>query len=241
MYERGPDGDRTLDALTERFSIPLDEAMLTQRAVRKVLPDPVDPALVRRLIEFALKAPTGSNGQNWEFIVVTDPAIKAKLARRYRQSWSIYGRIAERAKGHDPAMSKVLGAVKWQVDHFESIPILVVPCLRGSRMPFVPPSPFVASSYYGSIYPSVQNLLLGARAVGLGASLITLPIWSSISARRTLGLPASVLPVCVIPLGWPQGRYGPTTRRRVDDVIHDNTFGTPYVVPERDDGAAGGA
>lgn len=229
LYERGPDGDRSLDAVRERFSIPLHEAITTQRAVRRVLPDPVDDALVLQLIEYALKAPTGSNGQNWEFVVVTDRGVKAALAAQYRRSWGIYGRVATRVKGDDPTMRKVIGAVRWQVEHFEEIPTLVVACLRGSRVPFVPLPPFAHSSYYGSIYPSVQNLLLAARAVGLGASLITLPLWSSIAARRILGLPWTVMPACVVPLGWPRGRYGPTMRRPVSEVVHRDRWGQPFV------------
>ena len=104
--------------------------------------------------------------------------------------------------------------------------MLVVPCLRGGmRLPYVP-SPFVGeSSFFGSIYPSVQNLLLAARAMGLGASLITLPLWSVTSARRTLGLPLTVTPCCVVPLGWPRGRYGPTTRKPVEEVAHLDGYG----------------
>ena len=67
VNERAPEGERTLEAVRERLSMPLDEAMMTQRAVRRVLPDPVDDDLVVHLIELALRAPTGSNGQNWEF------------------------------------------------------------------------------------------------------------------------------------------------------------------------------
>ena len=93
------------------------------------------------------------------------------------------------------------------------------------------PAPAIAeSSYYGSIYPSMQNLLLGARAIGLGASLITLPLWSVTSARRILGLPLSVSPACIVPLGWPIGRYGPTTRKPVGDVVHLDQYGNqPWV------------
>jgi nitroreductase len=223
--ERAPEGDRSAAAVEDRLSMSLVEAMETQRAVRKVLPDPVDPDLVVRCIELALKAPTGSNGQNWEFVVVTDPAKKAALAKRYRQAWRIYGGIGERINKGDASMMKIMGAVEWQVDHFEEIPVLVVPCLKGSRVPFLPVPPVAHSSYYGSIYPSVQNLLLAARAVGLGASLITLPLWSSNSARKILGLPMSVQPACIVPMGWPKGRYGPTTRRPVGDVVHRDTWG----------------
>jgi nitroreductase len=224
--ERAPEGDRTLAANEDRLTMPLVEAMETQRAVRKVLPDPVDDDLVLRCIELALKAPTGSNGQNWEFVVVTDRAKKAALAKRYRQAWALYGGIGRRISKGDGSMNKILDAVQWQVDHFEEIPVLVVPCLKGSRVPFLPVPPMAHSSYYGSIYPSVQNLLLAARSFGLGASLITLPLWSTISARRILGLPASVQPACIVPLGWPRGRYGPTTRRPVGDVVHRDTWGS---------------
>ena len=224
INERGPDGDRSLGAVEDRLGMPLVEAMETQRAVRKVLPDPVDDDIVLRCIELALRAPTGSNGQNWQFIVVRDPARKAAFARRYRQAWKLYGGIGQRVAGKDPAMGKVLGAVEWQVRHFEEIPVLVVPCLEGP-LRFLPYPTLGQSSHYGSIYPSVQNLLLAARSMGLGASLITLPLWSVTMSRRTLGLPVNVQPICIVPLGWPRGRYGPTTRKPVGEVVHLDTFG----------------
>ncbi|MGH3561359.1 MAG: nitroreductase family protein, partial [Mycobacterium sp.] len=76
----------TSEALA-RLDMPLGEAMMTQRAVRRLLPDPVDDAVVLKCIDLALRAPTGNDGQNWEFIVVKDPGVKANLARRYRQAW----------------------------------------------------------------------------------------------------------------------------------------------------------
>ena len=105
----------------------------------------------------------------------------------------------------------------------------MVPCLRAGvkegRLPYTPMPHVASSSFFGSIYPSVQNLLLAARAMGLGASLITLPLWSVTSARAILGLPLSVTPCCIVPLGWPRGRYGPTTRRPVGEVVHLDRFG----------------
>jgi nitroreductase len=214
------------DEAIARLDMPLLDAMMTQRAVRRVLPDPVDDAIVLKCIELALRAPTGSNGQNWEFVVVKDRRVKEKLGRRYHQGWSLYGRIARRVAAGDESMQKILRAVQWQVDHFSEIPVLVVGCLRGgTRVPYLP-TPFVGeSSYFGSIYPSAQNLLLAARAMGLGASLITMPLWSVTSARRILGLPLSVSPCCIVPLGWPRGRYGPTTRKPVEDVTHLDSYG----------------
>ena len=220
-----PAPDRSFDAVRAGLDMSLQEAMLTQRAVRRVLPDPVDDAIVLRCIELALKAPTGSNGQNWEFVVVKEAAVKERLAAQYRRAWALYGRAAKARVKDDETMSKVLGAVESQVEHFTDIPVLVVACLRGGKVPFAPQPAIAESSYYGSIYPSVQNLLLAARSMGLGASLITLPLWSLTVARAALELPISVQPCCIVPLGWPRGRYGPTTRKPVGDVVHLDRFG----------------
>ena len=81
------------------------------------------------------------------------------------------------------------------------------------------------ASYYGSVYPAVQNLLLACRAVGLGASLQTLPIWLVPAAKRILGLPRNVNPVCIIPIGWAAGKYGPTRRRPIGEVVHLDRYG----------------
>ncbi|WP_099023350.1 nitroreductase family protein [Mycolicibacterium palauense] len=206
------------------------EAMMTQRAVRRVRPDPVDDAVVLKCIELALRAPTGANGQNWEFIVVKDPEVKRRLAQRYRQGWNAYYHsVIRRVADHDESMAKTARAVQWQVDHFTEIPVLVVACIRLSaregRVPYLPMPHAALSAFFGSVYPSVQNLLLAARSMGLGASLITLPLWSLASARHTLQLPMSVTPCCIVPLGWPRGRYGPTTRRPVAEVTHLDVYG----------------
>jgi nitroreductase len=229
MTDAPDDAIPSTDAALARLTMPVVDAMMTQRAVRRVRPDPVDDTVVLKCIELALRAPTGSNGQNWEFIVVKDRRIKEQLATRYRQSWAIYGGLGRLAAQGDEAMSRILRAVQWQVEHFADIPVLVVACLRAGvregHIPYVPMPHVGASSFFGSIYPSVQNLLLAARAMGLGASLITLPLWSVTSARSILGLPLSVTPCCVVPLGWPRGRYGPTTRKPVEQVTHLDTFG----------------
>jgi nitroreductase len=212
------------------LNMPLVDAMMTQRAVRRVRPEPVDDALILKCIELGLKGPTSSNGQNWEFIVVKDARIKKKLAKRYRQGWALYYHAVIRwVTARDESMAKTARAVQWQVDHFTEIPVLIVACLRvgvrEGKVPLVPMLHPIESGHYGSIYPSVQNLLLAARAMGLGASLITLPLWSVTSVRRTLKLPLAVTPYCIVPIGWPRGRYGPTTRKPVTEVTHLDAFG----------------
>ncbi|CAM3731882.1 MULTISPECIES: nitroreductase family protein [Tsukamurella] len=226
MVDRIPPSEAAL----ARLDMPLVEAMLTQRAIRRVLPDPVDDALVLRCIELAQHAPTGQNGQQWEFVVVKDPRIKERLGRRYRQAWNFYWRTTyRRIAAADDSKARMAKAVQWQVDHFTEIPVLVVACLRlgvgEGRVPVVRMPHVAESGYWGSIYPAVQNLLLAARAMGLGASLITMPLWNLLSARRILGLPAEVTPVCIVPLGWPRGRYGPSARTPVGDVTHLDSYG----------------
>jgi nitroreductase len=204
------------------FGMPVGEAMETQRAIRRLKPDPVDDELVLRLIGLALRAPTGSNGQNWEFIVVRDPRIKKGLARLNRLPWRLFGRIRQRSTRYNPKRRKILDAVLWQADHMEESPVIVVACIKGVYIPIIHLS---ATTYFGSIFPSVQNLLLAARAVGLGAALTTIPLWNLFSVRRLLGLPWNVTPCAVIPLGWPMGHYGPTERKPVHEVVSFDRFG----------------
>jgi nitroreductase len=122
----------------------------------------------------------------------------------------------------------MLDAVQWQADHFEEIPVIIVACLKGFYIPFVHLS---TTTYFASIYPAAQNLLLAARAVGLGAALTTIPIWNLIAARRILGLPWNITPCAVVPLGWPLGRYGPTTRKPVHEVVSFDRYGNRPAVP----------
>jgi nitroreductase len=208
-----------------RLRLPLVEALETQRAIRRLSPAPVADGVVLRLLELALRAPSGANRQPQRFVVVRDRARKDQLARLNRLGWGVlrrrYGRHATTR-----AQQRLLAAVDWQAAHLAEAPLLVIVC---SARPIAPWPPFVASSRFGSVYPSVQNLLLAARAVGLGATLTTLPVWSTRRVRRILDLPRRVQPVCAVPLGWPLGRYGATSRRPVGDVVHLDRYGNrPY-------------
>jgi nitroreductase len=222
-----------LAEIVDGLQMPLADAMRTQRAVRRLTHEPVDDDIVLELLRLAVKAPTGSNLQGWEFVVVRSPDVKHQLARLNRQAWSVYRRFARsRARG-DLSQARILAAVRWQADHFEDAPVIIVPCLQGRAWP----SPMGRTAYYGSIFPAVQNLLLAARALGLGAALTTLPLWSRTLARRTLGLPGNVTPCAVIPLGWPSGGgYGPTTRRPVEELTHLDHYGNRVFL----DGEGGG-
>lgn len=210
----------------ECFDMQLEEAMRTQRAIRRLKAEPVDPDLLLHCVDLALKAPTGSNAQSWEFIVVEDRAKVGAIGRLNRLAWRMYGPVGRRQHRRDEQMLRIFAAVQRQIDNYEAIPVLVVPCIRVPfSIPLVIGPVLGASALYGSIYPSIQNFLLACRAAGLGACLTTLPLWNVRRVRRILGLPRRLLPVAVIPVGWPEGRYGPTRRRPVGEVVHVDRFG----------------
>lgn len=217
-----PSTQEALDGL----DMPMAEAMRSQRAVRRLHTEPVPHEVLLPLLELSLKAPTSSNSQDWCYVVVESREQKQRLGRLYG---FLYRRFApgelRRARGDEKALRQ-LAPGRWQAEHFADIPVFVVPCYRRSlkHRPVGRPQ-LAVSSYYGSVYPAVQNLLLGCRAAGLGASLQTLPIWIVPLARRILGLPRAMNPVCIIPIGWAKGRYGPTTRPPVGDVVHLDRYG----------------
>ena len=202
--------------------VDLEEAMMTQRAIRRVRPDPVDDEVLLRILRLAIKAPTGSNQQNWEFIVVRDQKVKAALGKQNRRVAGPYLKAGRIVKRRDEKSLRLINAVQWQLDHWDEIPVFIIPCLRGVSWPL----PWIyKSSRYGSIYPAIQNLLLAARAEGLGAALTTFPLWNRVAARRILKLPLNVEPIACIPIGWPMGKYGPTTRRPVEEITYLDRHG----------------
>ena len=220
--DRDPSSAETVELALKGLSMPLVEAMESQRAIRRLLPDPVPDELVVRLIELAEKAPNGGNEQWFAFVVVKDPKVRAGLARLNRLGYPGLRLYYRKRIRDDAKWARTWAAIEWQKDHFEEIPVLIVVCATRR----IPPWPrLMTAGVYASVYPATQNLLLAARGLGLGAGFITLPLWWLGRARRVLGLPRGVTPVAVVPVGWPRGRYGPTTRKPVGEVMHLDRWG----------------
>ena len=161
---------------------------------------------------------------------------KERLAKLYRPLFSAFDPVVTRLARGDGQALRQMAPGRWQAKHFAELPVFVIPCYRRSLKHRPVGRPQIAvSSFYGSVFPAVQNLLLECRAVGLGASIQTLPIWHIPSARRILGLPRKVNPVCIIPIGWPRGRYGPTTRRPIGEVVHLDRYGNQPFLHQQED------
>lgn len=215
-----------LDEVLRRLDTPMAPAMRTQRAVRRLHLDPVPMEVLLPLLELSLKAPTSSDSQDWSYVVVQDPAQKEGLAQLYRRLFRRFDPIVERMARGDERELRNMRPGQWQAAHFHELPVFVIPCYRRNLKHHPVGWPQISvSSYYGSVFPAVQNLLLSCRAAGLGASIQTLPLWNVRAARRILGLPRTVNPVCIIPIGWAKGRYGPTTRRPIGEVVHLDHYG----------------
>jgi nitroreductase len=196
---------------------PIAPLMRAQVPIRRLRSDPIDDDTLLTLLDLASHATEGSY-RRCEFVVVRDPDVRHQLARAYRQGWSIYRRVLN-ARDRDDAL---LQARQWEADHFEDVPVIVVACVRGRRPMFPAIS---AASFYAGALPAVQNLLLAAAALGLGGAASTLALWSGWEARRTLGLPRSVTPVAVIPLGRPRGLPTPAPVPPLGNVVHLDRYG----------------
>jgi nitroreductase len=185
------------------------------RAMRRLKPDPVPDELLIRLVNAANHGPTGSNRQHGRWIVVRDAVQKRKLAELNRKAVDAYIGNPDAA---DPEMRGTVRAVLWQRDHFHEIPALLIPCLEFDAPPRGTWQAGAGSG--GSIWPGIQNLLLAARAVGLGAAITTLGLSDRPAAREVLGIPENVEPYAIIPIGYPRGKFGPVTRKPVAEIIH---------------------
>lgn len=189
------------------------EAMGTQRAMRRLKPDPVSDEDLWKILDAAIKAPSGGNRQPWNFMVVRDPEAKRKLGEYYLDAWNqIYSRAGEAVQA-DPRSARNFRSADHLAHHLGETPVIIIATIRKDAFAVGP----LAGS---SIYPAVQNLMLAARALGLGTTLTTLHKLHEDEVKALLGIPEQVETMALIPLGWPQGRFGAPTRLPVEKVVY---------------------
>ncbi len=192
----------------------LDEVMYNCRAMRRLETTEVPEADLIKLIDAANQAPSGSNAQKARYLVVRDPEQKKKLADLNRLHAEPYIAPSLKNPGSDQH-KRMLEAVVWQMDHMHEIPALIVAC-------YDYPEPVKDLGVYrsaGSVWPGIQNLLLKARAIGLGAAPTTLALRDQDAVRDALNLPETFAALCLIPVGYPKGKFGPVTRLPVEEVM----------------------
>jgi nitroreductase len=202
----------------------LFEIMATTRSMRRLKPDPVPAGLIRKILEAGVSAPSGGNMQRWRFIVVRDPKVKQTVGAYYKRAWdevvSPRYRVGEPAPGTSrESFARMLNAAQYLADHIHEAPVWIVPCLEGAT-----PTRTAGSS----IYPAVQNMLLAARALGLGATLTTLYLNFEKQVEAALSLPSDMHTYAILPIGYPMGRFGPVRRVPLAEVVYEDRWGQPY-------------
>jgi nitroreductase len=199
----------------------LFEIMATTRSMRRLKPDPVPNELIRKILEAGTCAPSGGNMQRWRFLVVRDPQVRQTVGAYYKRTWDEV--VSPRYRSGTPApgtsserFARMLEAAQYLADHIHEAPVWIVPCMEGAS-----PTRTAGSS----IYPAVQNMLLAARALGLGATLTTLYLNFEKEVEAALGLPADVHSYALLPIGYPMGRFGPVRRVPLADVVYEDHWG----------------
>ena len=201
------------------------EALYTTRAMRRVRPDPIPHDVQARIMDAAIRAPSGGNAQNWRFLLVDDPRIKASLGPLYRDAISrmwetTYRDRLERARSspEDPdsaSMLRVTASAQHLADHFEEVPLFLLAFTCGDRTG-------------ASIYPAVWSAQLAARAQGVGSALTSvLGLLHGAEAMQVLAVPPDRgwSMACCVSFGYPTGRWGVAPRRPVHEVAYRNSWG----------------
>jgi nitroreductase len=211
----------------------LIEALYTTRAMRRVRPDPIPEAVQRRILDAAIRAPSGGNAQTWRFLLLDDPAQKARLGPIYRACLSslwetIYKPRVDAAAAAPEAPEsreflKMQRSATWLADHFESYPLFL----------------FAFSQFDttgSSIFPAVWSAMLAARAEGIGSALTSVLLFRAGEVLEALGVPPDQgwnFNACVS-FGVPIGKWGVAPRRPVHEVSFRNRWGEPvgFEVPK---------
>jgi nitroreductase len=200
-----------------RLDMSVGEAMFTQRSVRRFRPDPIPTADLGLMLEAAVRAPNGGNHQIGRFLVLTDRARIREFGALYREAW-----WAKRWDDHRwtrpediPAGEKNYRAAMALADHMAEVPCVVLAFA-------VPPG------WANSVLPACQNLMLAARALGIGSVPTTLHPKVMERFYTTFGVPKDATFHFAIPLGYPDGpAFRPGRRRPTAETTYLDTWGTP--------------
>lgn len=191
------------------------DAIWTLRAMRRLDPsrDVSDEDLLR-CIEAAGKAASGGGSERARYLVVRAPELKSKVAAAYRKGAEKVLKGYEQRAAEDKRAARMLSSSWHLADHMHEAPALIVACCKG-------PSGRFASS----VFPGVQNLMLAARALGLGTTLTTIHLEHEDDVKAALGIPEEVATYCIIPIGYPLGRWAEAPRRPVREIAYWDRWG----------------
>lgn len=206
------------------------ETIETTGTCRFYLSDPIPDDALRRVIDAARFAPTGGNRQGVRFLIVRDAAKRRALRDLYLPLWEQYASRAVSKPG--APLPRMLQNADHMARHLDEVPVHVVVCAQTADLMATDRHLERVSVVAGaSIYPSVQNLLLAARAEGLGTALTTLLCAVEPRVKELLAIPDGVATAALIPLGYPaKGFPKKLSRRPVEEIAFADTYGAPLFV-----------
>ena len=204
----------TETADTRELSMPIGEAMFTQRSIRRMRPDPISVEHLRLIVAAAAKAPNGGNRQIGRLLVATDRDKVAAFGELYRRSWWAKRKVDRGWNGPEdvPPGDTSLAPAMRLADEMRDVPCVVFVLSEPPHHP-------------ESVLPAAQNLMLAARALGVGSVPTRLHSDDYGEFRSMFGVPADVEFHLAIPLGYPRGRFGPTSRLPTAETTHWNEWG----------------
>jgi nitroreductase len=218
----------------------LFEIMYSAGSIRRLRPDPVSDEIITKILDAAIRAPSGSNAQSWVFIVIKDAATRKQLGAVYKKSSDIMLKLyagAPRPPHMDESnYQRFMQAVMHLFEHMGDAPVLLVPCLKASMWTGASNLPgdvkarlaSAARIAGSSIYPAVQNVILACRAFGLGTVLTTIHAFFEEEVREILKLPADVQTYALMPIGYPQGHHYRVKRKAVREIACLDRYGNPW-------------
>lgn len=208
--------------------------MSTQRAVRRLRPDPIADDVLQRIMRAATWAPTGANRQPWRIVMVHERARKQRLGELYSVHWNNFTRMYRKRFADAPEEvqlkeGRIIAAGDYLATHFGDIPVVAVVCFNPKFMAVTDSGQDRVSVVGGgSVYTGVQNLMLACRAEGVGCVLTTLLCMDEPEVKELLQIDADWYTAAAIPMGYPvAGGYGPTTRMPVAELFYKDTWGNP--------------
>ena len=201
------------------------EALYTTRAMRRLKEDPIPDEIIKSMIDSAIRAPSGSNRQDWRFVAVTDQEVRTQLADIYKETWDYYvksfynsssdlGASNLKDKEQIESVRRISNSASWLAENYDKVPLLVLAFSRNDPTG-------------SSIYPAIWSLMLAARSHGIGTCLTTVMSFKTEEVYEVLDIPADKgwALNATITAGYPLGKWGVAERKPVEEVTFLNKWG----------------
>ena len=201
------------------------EALYTTRAMRRVKEDPIPDEIIKSMSDSAIRAPSGSNRQDWRFVAVTDQEVRTQLADIYKETWDYYvksfynsssdlGASNLKDKEQIESVRRISNSASWLAENYDKVPLLVLAFSRNDPTG-------------SSIYPAIWSLMLAARSHGIGTCLTTVMSFKTEEVYEVLDIPADKgwALNATITAGYPLGKWGVAERKPVEEVTFLNKWG----------------